>query len=177
MLISQLNTIISMGLLFGYRSEIFLRFLCLTVHCHGVTLHPLPAPAGIPLSLQSFVVLIGVSDSDGTLPWGYIRCLLMLGFLCLFNLLVVLIVASDSDNHRFNFHPGDCVFLGPKVVSWWSQKQSVVAQSSTETKYCSLAHASCYCWTHLNTGPSFCVAVNHVGPLVYSENMSSVFSS
>ena len=48
--------------------------------------------------------------------------------------------ASDVDDHRSTL--GSAIFLGPNLISWWSRKQQVTAQSSTEAEYRSIAQTS-----------------------------------
>ena len=45
--------------------------------------------------------------------------------------------ASDPDDRSFS--SGAAFFLGPNLISWWSKKLLVVARSSTEAEYRSMA--------------------------------------
>nr|XP_027192676.1 uncharacterized protein LOC113787738 [Cicer arietinum] len=45
--------------------------------------------------------------------------------------------AADPDDRMST--SGACVYLGPNLMSWWSKKQPLVARSTSEVEYKSLA--------------------------------------
>lgn len=78
-----------------------------------------------------------------------------------------------SDPYDWHSTSGTCVFLDPNLISWWSKKQTVIARSSTEVEYQSLAHATAEI-TWMQTLLSKLV-VQHSTPQVYCDNLSTVF--
>ena len=81
--------------------------------------------------------------------------------------------AYDVDDKRFT--SSVAIFLGPNLVSWWSRKQQVIAQSSTEAEYRSLAQTFVeLSWiSKLLTK----LQVPFCSPVLYCDNHSVVYTA
>ncbi|XP_020204384.1 uncharacterized protein LOC109789763 [Cajanus cajan] len=78
--------------------------------------------------------------------------------------------ASDPDDRRST--SGAAIFVGPNLISWWSKKQTIVARSSIEAEYRSLALATVeVLWIQTLLSE---LHVSHYSPVIYCDNMSTI---
>lgn len=65
-----------------------------------------------------------------------------------------------------------CIFLGPNLVSWWAKKQTLVATSTTEAEYRSLANTTVeILWIQTLLTE---LHVPFLAPIVYCDNLSTI---
>lgn len=81
---------------------------------------------------------------------------------------------SDIDHRRSVL--GFCVFLGRNLVSWSSKKQQVVARSSTEAEYHSLASVIAEILWHRSILTELRVHIA-AKPFIFCDNLSTVLLS
>ncbi|XP_028105314.1 uncharacterized protein LOC114304356 [Camellia sinensis] len=68
---------------------------------------------------------------------------------------------------------GYCVFLGPNLISWATKKQCTVSRSSTQAKYCTLAHTiSELTWLRMLLREIHVPSISP--PLLWCDNLSAI---
>ena len=79
--------------------------------------------------------------------------------------------ASNLDDRKSV--SGICVFLGGNLITWSSQKQKVVARSSTEVEYRALANAATYLVWIQNLLTEIDINLPAQPPILWSDNLEA----